>query len=770
LRDAEARNRLATAATGVGIWEQELGSDRLHWDTKMFQIYGVPPTEDGTVEHAVLRDLVFPEDLPCVQRGFEAALRGPDPVTTKFRVWRRPDHAVRYIQETAAARRDLLGAIRSVVGTNLDVTERVEVERLLLERNQLLSETQRLAHMGSWSWDPQQNTITWSEPLYDVFDISPHSQELNFGSFLQLVHPEDRAAWEAWMLRIRAGEKPEYLEFRTTGRHGTVQHVRARAELRAGVDGAPDVVIGTIKDITAARRAEERFRLAVEASPSAMLMVDAAGVLVLANSQAEALFGYSRAELLGRSIEQLVPVDARAAHAGLRAAFSAAPARRTMGEARQIFGLRRNGTLVPIEIRLTPVQGVSDGLVLASISDLTLKNQQERARELLEAQLRQAQKMEALGTLAGGIAHDFNNLLTAIVANLHVAESELAKDHPARSSLEQIATASSRASNLVDRILSFSRRKPREPRALEVRPALAEAVGLLNASLPGSVSLSVHCGDDLPPIVADPIEFQQVVLNLGTNAWHALEGRPGEIRIALEHRLIDAASATALPELGPGSYVRLAVTDTGSGMDEATLQRAFEPFFTTKDVGSGTGLGLSIIHGIVKSLGGAIHIDSQLGRGTEVAVYFPEAEPAPPSSGALVRAAEAARGHGEHLLLVEDEAGVLMPTKRLLERQGYLVTACAGAVAALAELRANPNRYRLMLTDQNMPRISGIELIKQARQFLPDLIVILASGALVPALEAEAQSLGKVELLAKPFKPQFLYQTVQRLLAEREAK
>jgi PAS domain S-box-containing protein len=767
LRNAETRNRLATAATGVGIWERELASDRLHWDAKMFDIYGVTPTEDGTVEHAAFREQVFSEDLPRLQQGVESALRGPEPVTMQFRIRRRADGAVRHIQATLTARRDHPGTTWSLVGTNLDITERVEAERLLLERNHLLSETQRLAQMGSWSWDPQKNTLTWSERLYDIFDVSPDSFELTFGSFLSLVHSEDRAAWEAWMLRVRAGEKTELLEFRTTAWPGTVHHVRARAELRPGVDGAPDVVIGTIKDITAARRAEERFRLAVEASPSAMLMVDAAGLLILANSQAEALFGYSRAELLGRSIEQLVPTEARAAHAGLRVAFSAAPSQRAMGEAREIFGLRRNGTHVPIEIRLTPVQGVGGGVVLASITDLTLKKQQERAREMLEAQLRQAQKMEALGTLAGGIAHDFNNLLTAIVANLHVAESELPKDHPARSSLEQIATASGRASDLVDRILSFSRRKPREPRALEVRPALAEATGLLNASLPGHVTLSIHCGDELPPVVADPIEFQQVVLNLGTNAWHALEGRPGEVRIALDRQLIDATSGTVLPELRSGSYVRLVVADTGCGMDEATLQRVFEPFFTTRDVGAGTGLGLSIIHGIVKSLGGAIHIDSERGRGTEVAVYFPEAGPSPPTREARASAEVLALGHGEQLLLVEDEASVLIPTRRLLERQGYSITACAGAAAALAELRANPQRYRLMLTDQNMPRVSGIELIKQARQLLPDLRVILASGAFVPALEAEAQLLGRVELLAKPFKPPFLFDMVRRLLAER---
>lgn len=638
-------------------------------------------------------------------------------------------------------------------------------DRLVLrEQNRLLSETQRLAHMGSWTWDPSRDVVTWTDELYNILGLSKSSPALSFAAFARQIVAEDRVAWEAWMLAVRDDQNPRPIEFRAIGSDGTTHFVRARGRLIRGSDGHLKLVTGTIKDITELRLAEERFRLAVEASPGAMLMADERGVLVLVNGQAEALFGYSRAELLGRHVEQLVPESFRAAHARQREAFEAAPARRAMAQNRELFGVRRDGSQVPIKISLNPVRGTEGAFVLASVSDLTAERQFAAAREGLEAQLRQAQKMEAIGTLAGGIAHDFNNHLAAIFANLHVANSELeAPEHRARDSLAQIAKAATRAADLVDRILSFSRGKAREPQATEVQAIVAETGDLLRATLPASVALRIHCPADLPRVMADATEIHQLLLNLCTNAWQAMPNGRGEIRVSLGREVLEASAAARHPDLEPGSYLRMSVEDTGAGMDPATLERVFDPFFTTKEVGAGTGLGLSIVHGIVKSMGGAVFASSTLGEGSTFTVYLPEAARSAPSAARSTAPEPLPRGTGQRVLLVEDEGGIRIATERILERQGYQVTAFGDPRLALVALRSASSTFGLLITDLNMPEVSGLELAREARQICPGLPVILTSGSLSPRLSERAKMAGVAQVLPKPCKPELLCQVVHHL-------
>jgi CheY-like chemotaxis protein len=367
--------------------------------------------------------------------------------------------------------------------------------------------------------------------------------------------------------------------------------------------------------------------------------------------------------------------------------------------------------------------------------------------------------------LAGGIAHDFNNLLAAIIANLHIAESELAPRHPARESLVQIDKASARAVRLVEGILSFSRRQARELHVLDLGPLVTEAAELLRATLPAGVLLIVRVGNSLPRVLADATEIHQTVLNLGTNAWQAMEGRPGEIRISVEPESIGDSHSPIPPEPRPGAYVRLTVEDTGRGMDQATVERIFEPFFTTKEVGAGTGLGLSVVHGIIKNMGGAIIVDSKLGRGTTLSVFIPQTEQVMAAPAPLLEQPTSARGQGQHLLLVEDEAGLLWAIKRILEREGYRVTAFAEGAAALAALRTAPGSFDLLITDQDMPGITGLEVVREARQLCPALPVVMTSGALGPAFLAEASAHGVEHVVQKPFPPDALCSLVYSLVS-----
>ncbi|MBW8467403.1 MAG: response regulator [Thiobacillus sp.] len=391
---------------------------------------------------------------------------------------------------------------------------------------------------------------------------------------------------------------------------------------------------------------------------------------------------------------------------------------------------------------------VWDGL----LTDVTDRTEAQEARRRLEQQLGEAQKLESIGTLASGIAHDFNNVLAAILGNAHMAREDLKGGNPAdvALSLDQIIKASDRARNLVDRILSFSRRDAARRQVQPLLPVLRESLSLLHSTLPAGVQL-IECIDD-PEASAeiDRTQFEQVLLNLCTNAWHALGDQGGRIEVGLDTMVLGAAAAMPLGLL-PGCHVRLWVQDNGSGMDDQVRQRIFEPFFTTKPVGKGTGLGLSVVHGIVRSHDGAIGVHSQPGQGTRFDIFIP----APPGGvvpatgpGAAAQS-DAGRGQGERVLLVEDDLLMSAMLEKLLVRRGYRVSHHSEPEQAMAAVRADPQALDIVVTDYNMPQHSGLDVITAIRRMRPDLPTILVSGYVSDELRARAAAQGVRHVLEK---------------------
>ena len=397
--------------------------------------------------------------------------------------------------------------------------------------------------------------------------------------------------------------------------------------------------------------------------------------------------------------------------------------------------------------------------------DTTKTKMAEEAREKLEMQLRQAQKMEALGTLAGGIAHDFNNILAAILGNAMLAREDLGASHPAAESLVEIDKAARRARDLVQQILAFSRQQSAEHAVVNLREVVEECGKLLRASLPAAVELSVTLAPDSPNVLGDRTQIHQVLMNLGTNAWHALDGRVGCIEATLNALNVTTGLSGDAPGAGlaPGRYAHLSVSDTGRGMDAPTLSRIFDPFFTTKPVGEGTGLGLAVVDGIVKSHGGAISVCSEPGIGTVFHLYFPAVdagvEPAP------VAAREQPRGDGQRILYLDDEEVLVIFAGRQLERLGYVVAGFTEAGDAFEAFKAAPDGFDLLVTDLNMPRASGLQVAKAFLELRPDLPVVLASGYLTDDLRAQAHSLGIREVIYKPNTVEHLAAAIHRLLA-----
>jgi PAS domain S-box-containing protein len=415
------------------------------------------------------------------------------------------------------------------------------------------------------------------------------------------------------------------------------------------------------------------------------------------------------------------------------------------------LGLRRHGggrLCVQLDCRRVN-HGDAAPRVRVALTDVTERKEAEEDLRKYEAQVRHAQKMDSIGTLAGGIAHDFNNILGAILGNAALALESLGDAHPAASFLHEVHKASARARTLVRQILTFSRREPQELVLQSLRPVVDETHQLLRATLPAGVDLDVVCVGEAPHVQADATQVQQVLMNLCTNAWHALKDGTGRITIGLEAVTLDETARQRLGGLPGSRCAHVWVSDNGIGMDASTRERIFEPFFTTKPVGQGTGLGLSVAHGIVVAHHGAIAIDSEPGRGSTVHLYLPAVDPPAPARLPRSLSHTEAPGHGERVIYVDDDETMVLMVEHLLQRCGYQVLACHSARAALAAVRQQPASFDLVVTDFNMPESSGLDLARELAHVRPDLPVIISSGYITEEQRMQARAAGVRGLLDK---------------------
>ena len=514
------------------------------------------------------------------------------------------------------------------------------------------------------------------------------------------------------------------------------------------------------------RAVELRLRAAIESAPSGIIMIDTSGTIVLVNREVERLFGYSREELLGRSIDLLLPDRIRAVHAFHRVEFLKSPVVRSMGAGRDLHGRRKDGVEVPVEVGLTPVVTDEGVFVVSAVVDITRRKAAEEDRARLQEQLRQSQKMEAVGALAGGIAHDFNNILAAIMGYAELAQSGVPDRPEVLSDLAGLLASAQQGKRLVERILSFSRRQAPQRRALSLGETATEVTKLLRASLPPSIAIRTSLDPNAPRVLADPTSVHQVLMNLATNAAHAIRGE-GELEILVEPFYARDSFVRTHPDLHEGPYALLAVKDTGSGMDTAVLERVFEPFFTTKPPGAGTGLGLSMVHRIMLDHQGAIDLESEPGHGTTARCYFPAiAAEAPETS---IPAPSAPRGKGQSILYVDDDEALAQIGKRRLSALGYAVTPVSDSVAALELVRSRPGDFDLVITDYWMPKITGLDLATEIHKLAPEAIILMLTGYGDELAEEVTAAAGIVRVVRKPVTARQLGEAVAEVLAAQPA-
>ncbi|HYQ17606.1 MAG TPA: PAS domain-containing protein, partial [Polyangiaceae bacterium] len=527
-------------------------------------------------------------------------------------------------------------------------------------------------------------------------------------------------------------------------------------------------IVGVSRDISEQRRSaralvesQDMFAKAFRHGPYAMLIVRLPdGMYLDVNAAFEELLECERAQVIGRrSVELSIWPDPEARQRMADKIHQGGGLRDYAAKLRTFKGNSRDVLLSGDEVMLG-----GERHLIATVRDVTKTLATERTKAELEAQLRQAQKLEALGTLAGGIAHDFNNILGAMVAFIDLIRIDVNDRMSVLEHVAELKNASHRARDLVQQILMFSRTQKPSRTATKVDSAVRDALKLLRSSLPSSVVMKSSFDERAPLVLADASQVHQVVMNLGTNAAHAMRERGGELSLHVDLAVVDDELAQRRPDLRPGRYARITVTDRGHGMDDATLKRIFEPFFTTKKQGEGSGLGLAVVHGIVRDHDGAITVETHVGLGTQIEVYFPEH--IGEASAAQAPPAALARGRGERILVVDDEEALCVSLTQLLTRLGYEVVAKTQPQAALELFAQDPRGFALVLTDLTMPGMTGLTLAQHLLELRPEARVVLMSGFSGTWNRSSVRALGLIDMLVKPLSAASLAEALARAISE----
>ncbi|MCX6954155.1 MAG: PAS domain S-box protein, partial [Verrucomicrobia bacterium] len=760
LRASEARFRALSESAPIGIFECDADGRVIYYNPALIALSGRPAKDSlggGWTES------IQAETRAATTARWADFTRNGGVWDEQLRV-ARPDGALRWMHALAVRSVDGEGRVTGFVGTIEDITERQRAEEELRGKTALLEAQIDSSIDGILMIGPDGQRILRNQRYLELMKIPPEIAALS----------GDTAAQQQVMERVRHPEAlAERVRYLYAHPHETSWDV---VELKDGTvldrysapimsrEGKHYGRIWAFRDITANRAAEralreseQRFKLVARAVSDVVWDWDLVADTLWWSEGFLTVFGFA-----AREVEPSVQAWTGRIHAdergrvmdGMRLAID------TGAESWNAeYRLRRkDGSYAFVQDRAYILRDAA-GKAIRMVGGMG--DQTERKR--LDEHFLQAQKMEALGQFSGGVAHDFNNILAVISGYAELSRMQL-KDQPAIGEhLGAVLQAAGRATDLVRQILTFSRQQPQARQLIQLRPVVEESIKLMRATLPSTIAFETAVATDAPTVLANANQIHQVLMNLATNAWHAMKDHTGRLQVKLERFTVDADYATIQPRLHTGAYARISVSDTGSGMNQATLRRIFEPFFTTKPPGEGTGLGLAVVHGIMDSHDGAVTVYSEPGEGTIFHLYFPAQ--AGEAEVHMFKEEPPPQGHGERILVVDDEELLARLGQQTLTALGYQVEFTTNSETALAMLRTDPHRFALVVTDQTMPGITGLRLATELAKLRPGLPVILLTGYSPALTEDCLKAAGVRQLLLKPINLRTLGVAVHAALA-----
>jgi PAS domain S-box-containing protein len=512
----------------------------------------------------------------------------------------------------------------------------------------------------------------------------------------------------------------------------------------------------------AMRKSEERYRRLVQNALVGIYQVSKEGSFIMINQKMAELFGYDSSEDFLEDVDNISNLYARPEE---RTGILREIDEQGFVKQKEVEFRKKGGGSLWVKLYTTAFIDEEKIIYEGLMEDVTEIIRADKEKVKLEVQLQQAQKMEAIGTLAGGIAHDFNNILSPIMGHSEMAMTELAPDNPIQHNLKEILKAGERARDMVKQILAFSRKEQEERTPIQLGTILKEAIKLLRSSIPTTIDIRHNIEAKIDIVFANHTQIHQVILNLCTNASHAMREKGGVLEIGLSDFYLDSDTAGEFENLNPGSYLRLKIKDTGHGIDPEVINRIFDPYFTTKEVGEGTGMGLSVAHGIVKGHGGDITVESELGGGTTFQVLFPKFDETIPI--VVEQAVQHPKGT-EKILFVDDEQAAVFVLQSMLENLGYEVTSRTSSIEALEAFHNNPQGFDLVITDMTMPNMTGKDLAKELMVIRPDIPIILCTGFSEQIDERRAEEIGISAFVMKPIVMRQIANTIREVLDNKE--
>ncbi len=649
-----------------------------------------------------------------------------------------------------------LGEQKCLISIAQDITERKQAEQAMRDSEEKYRSLIESSTDSILMLDPNRNIVSCNKAFFDTFGYDREDVE---GKSVRILHPsEERFEYFGSLYRKEMDKRGfirDELELKT--KDGTLLPLDTISSAIRGADGAIKGYAVIYRDLTERRKAEmERVRLQTALSQVAetIVITDSEGLIQYANPAFSTITGYSLEEALGRSPRILK--SEKHDDAFYKNLWD------TISQGRvwtgHMVNKKKNGSFYEEEATISPVRDP-----LGNITNFVAVKRDVTNEVRLEAQLRQAQKLEAIGTLAGGIAHDFNNILTAVIGFTQLAIDDAPEATKLYGNLQQVYQAANRARDLVNQILAFSRQQEQDLKPVRIELIIKEALKLLRATLPSTVDIKNNVMSNLGYVLCDPTQIHQVIMNLCANAAFAMRETGGVLEVSLSRSEHHSDSQTALLVMAPGPYLKLTVSDTGSGIDPENLDRIFEPYFTTKGVGEGTGLGLAAVDGIVRSMGGLIQVDSESGKGSTFNIFLPLVVAETDAPPKVANDTPPLRGD-ERILLVDDETAILRASKQILESLGYTVTTSDCGTTALELFRANAAEFDIVITDLTMPKLRGDILAEELMTIRPDIPVILCTGFSEVVTEERAKAIGIRSFLGKPLLKKELAAAIRTVL------